>query len=111
MIIPSIDLMNGHAVQLVGGKEKTVDAGDPIAIAEKFRLAGEIAVVDLDAAFEKGSNAETIRQLIRIAPCRVGGGIRDAKTAIRWLDEGAAHVVLGTAAVPAILNKLPRGRV
>ena len=40
MLVPSIDLMNGSAVQLVGGKEKALDAGDPLPIAEKFRLAG-----------------------------------------------------------------------
>ena len=45
MIVPSIDIMQGQAVQLVGGKEKALEAGDPIPIAEKFRLAGEIAVI------------------------------------------------------------------
>ena len=44
MIVPSIDILNGQAVQLVGGREKALDAGDPIAIAERFRLAGEISV-------------------------------------------------------------------
>ena len=33
MIIPSIDLQNGHAVQLIGGREKALDAGDPRPIA------------------------------------------------------------------------------
>jgi hypothetical protein len=50
MIIPSIDIIDGHAVQLVGGKEKKIDAGDPRPIMEKFRLAGDVAVIDLDAA-------------------------------------------------------------
>ena len=36
MIIPSIDLQNGHAVQLIGGREKVLDAGDPRPIAERF---------------------------------------------------------------------------
>ncbi|MEQ8768673.1 MAG: phosphoribosyl-ATP diphosphatase [Planctomycetota bacterium] len=111
MIIPSIDLMNGNAVQLVGGKEKALDAGDPRPIAERFRLAGELAVIDLDAALGQGSNAETIEDLIRLAPCRVGGGIRDVDTALRWLDAGAEQVILGTAARPEILEKLPRERV
>ena len=69
MIIPSVDLMDGSAVQLVGGREKVLDAGDPIPIAERFRLAGEIAVIDLDAALGRGSNAPVIRDLLRIAPC------------------------------------------
>lgn len=111
MIIPSIDLMGGNAVQLVGGKEMKLDAGDPRPIAERFRVAGDIAVVDLDAALRKGSNAETIRALCRMAPCRVGGGIRDAATAIAWLDAGAVQVVLGTAAVPEVLSQLPADRV
>jgi phosphoribosyl-ATP pyrophosphohydrolase len=111
MIIPSIDLMDGHAVQLVGGREKVLDAGDPRPIAERFRLAGEIAVIDLDAALGRGSNADVIRDLLTIAPCRVGGGIRDVETAVRWLDAGAAKVILGTAARPDVLGALPRERV
>ncbi len=111
MIVPSIDLMDGHAVQLVGGKEKKLDAGDPRPIAERFRLAGEIAVVDLDAALGRGDNRAIIEELCRIAPCRVGGGIRDVDTALRWLDAGATKVVLGTAAVPEVLRELPRERV
>lgn len=111
MIVPSIDLMNGHAVQLVGGKELKIDAGDPRPIAERFRLAGEIAVIDLDAALGTGSNEAVIRDLLAIAPCRVGGGIRDVETARKWLDAGATKVILGTAAVPEILSQLPRDRV
>ena len=111
MIIPSIDLISGQAVQLVGGKDKVLDAGDPRPIAERFALVGELAVVDLDAALQRGSNAAVIEELLRIAPCRVGGGIRDADTALRWLDAGATKVVLGTAAVPEVLTKLPRERV
>ncbi len=111
MIIPSIDLMSGNAVQLVGGKEKELDAGDPRPLAEKFRVAGEIAVIDLDAALGRGSNAGVIEELCRIAPCRVGGGIRDVETALKWLDAGAKKVILGTAARPEILSQLPRDRV
>ena len=110
MIIPSIDLMGGQTVQLVGGKEHALDAGDPRPIAERFAIAGEIAVVDLDAALGKGDNAALIRDVCRVAECRVGGGIRDVETALRWLDAGAVKVVLGTAAVPEVLAKLPRER-
>ena len=111
MIVPSIDLMDGHAVQLVGGREKALDAGDPGPIAERFGRAGEIAVIDLDAALGQGSNAGVIHELLRLAPCRVGGGIRDADTARDWLDAGAAKVILGTRAVPEVLRELPRERV
>ena len=60
MIIPSIDLMDGQAVQLVGGREKALDAGDPLAVAEKFAVAGELAVIDLDAALGRGYNRDVI---------------------------------------------------
>ncbi len=111
MIVPSIDLMNGNAVQLVGGEEMAIDAGDPRPIAEKFGRVGEIAVIDLDAAMGQGSNAGVIEDLLKIANCRVGGGIRDVETAIRWLDAGASKVILGTAATPEILRELPKDRV
>ena len=111
MIVPSIDLMDGRAVQLVQGRKKVLDAGDPRPLAKRFGRVGEVAVVDLDAALGKGSNAAVIEELCRLAPCRVGGGIRSRDDAVRWLDQGAAKVVLGTAAVPELLDGLPRDRV
>ena len=111
MIIPSIDLMDGQAVQLIGGKEKSLDAGDPRPIAKRFARAGEIAVIDLDAALGRGDNSDLIKELLAIAPCRVGGGIRDLETARMWLDAGAVRVILGTKAVPEILRELPKDRV
>ena len=110
MIIPSIDLQGGQTVQLVGGAEKAIDAGDPLPIAERFAVAGEIAVIDLDAAMRTGSNAALIEPLLGHFACRVGGGIRDVATAIGWLDKGAQQVILGTAARPEILSQLPRER-
>ena len=68
-------------------------------------------MVDLDAALGQGSNAAVIEELLDLAPCRVGGGIRDAASAIAWLDRGAHKVVLGTAARPEVLRELPRERV
>lgn len=111
MIVPSIDLMGGQAVQLVGGERLAVEAGDPMPIAERFALAGEIAVIDLDAALGRGSNATLVEALVARFPCRVGGGIRDREAALRWLDEGARRVILGTAATPELLSTLPRERV
>ncbi|MFH2006286.1 MAG: phosphoribosyl-ATP diphosphatase [bacterium] len=111
MIIPSIDLMDGQAVQLIGGKERALEAGDPRPLLEKFRLAGEVAVIDLDAALGRGNNTALIEELVRMAPCRVGGGIRDVETAIRWLDAGASKIILGTAAQPEVLRELPGERV
>ena len=111
MIVPSIDLMDGQAVQLVGGREKALDAGDPRPIAERFALAGEIAVVDLDAALGQGSNTALVRELLQLAPCRFGGGVRDYRTAANWFDAGAVRIVIGTAAQPDLLRRLPAERV
>ncbi len=111
MIIPSIDLMDGQAVQLIQGREKVLDAGDPRPLAARFGRVGEVAVVDLDAALGRGNNTELIEELCQLAPCRVGGGIRSLGDARRWLDRGARKIVLGTAAVPEILGELPRDRL
>ena len=111
MIVPSIDLMDGQAVQLVQGRRKVLEAGDPRPLAERFGRAGEVAVVDLDAALGRGSNTAVIEELCRMVPCRVGGGIRDRDAALAWLDRGAAKIVLGTAAVPEVLEGLPGDRV
>ena len=111
MIVPSIDIMDGRAVQLRRGREFVLDGGDPIERLEEFSVAGEVAVVDLDAALGQGSNAELIREMVRRAPCRVGGGIRDLETARRWLDAGAVQLMIGTAATPEFCAALPRERV
>lgn len=111
MIIPSIDLQDGQTVQLVGGATKALDAGDPVPIALRFALAGEIAVIDLDQAMGKGSNEALIHPLLKLARCRVGGGIRSVERAVQWLDAGAAKVIIGTAATPGLLSRLPKERV
>lgn len=111
MIVPSIDLMGGRAVQLRQGREHAIDGGDPFGWLERFALVGEVAVVDLDAALGQGDNRETIEALVGRARCRVGGGIRDLDSALRWLDAGATKVVLGTAATPELCARLPRERV
>ncbi|MDF1810425.1 MAG: phosphoribosyl-ATP diphosphatase [Phycisphaerales bacterium] len=111
MMIPSIDIQNGQAVQLIGGEKKAIDAGDPRPIAAKFAHVGEIALIDLDAAMGIGNNTAIMREICAQHPCRVGGGIRDVQTAIDWLDAGAQKVILGTAATPEILCELPCDRV
>jgi phosphoribosyl-ATP pyrophosphohydrolase len=111
MIVPSIDVMNGRAVQLRQGREFGLDGGDPLERLEEFALAGEVAVVDLDAALGRGSNRAVIEAMVRRCRCRVGGGVRDVATALAWLDAGAAQVVIGTAATPEVLRELPRERV
>ena len=111
MIVPSIDLMDGRAVQLVGGRGKALDGGDPLEVAARFAVAGDLAVIDLDAALGQGSNSDTVAALVRRHRCRVGGGIRSVQSALEWLDRGAERVILGTAARPDVLSELPRERV
>jgi len=111
MIVPSIDVMNGRAVQLRHGREFVLDGGDPLDRLEQFSVAGEVAVVDLDAALGQGTNADLIRTMVRRAPCRVGGGIRSLDAARAWLNAGARRIVLGTAASPELCAQLPRDRL
>ncbi len=111
MIIPSIDIRNGEAVQMVEGREQALNAGDPMAVAEKFSVSGPMAVIDLDAAMGEGSNRDVMEQIVRRYPCRVGGGIRDVETAMKWLNMGAEQVIIGTAAKPELLEQLPKNRV
>ena len=111
MIIPSIDIEGGETVQLVGGEERALSAGDPGPLARRFGRTGEVAVIDLDAARGRGSNRTLIEALLALAPCRVGGGIRDFDAAARWLDAGAHRIIIGTAAAAPLLRRLPRERV
>jgi len=111
MIIPSIDIESGQVVQLIGGKEKALSAGSPGPILKRFRIAGEVAIIDLDAARGRGSNAELIRPLLKSSSIRVGGGVRTKEAALDWLDWGASKVILGTAATPELLKELPTDRV
>ena len=110
MIVPSIDLQGGQAVQLIGGETKAIDAGDPLPILERFRLAGEVAVIDLDRALSQGDNDALIARLVQMGDIRVGGGIRSVERARYWLDKGATKIILGTAATPDLLAQLPKDR-
>lgn len=111
MIVPSIDIVGGRAVQLIGGETLAIDAGDPIPLMERFSLVGEVAVIDIDAARGDGDNAALIADLCALGRVRVGGGIRDVDVALRWLNVGADKIIVGTAATPELLRELPRDRV
>lgn len=108
MLIPSIDLYNGQAVQWRQGKEKVLARDDVFELLEQFSLFGEVAVIDLNAALGEGDNRELIEAMLRKVPCRVGGGIRDLDSARRYLKAGASKIILGTAAREDWVKKLPR---
>lgn len=112
MIIPSIDIMDGKAVQLKQGKDFVLQSErSPLELAREFNRFGEIAVIDLDAAMGKGNNRALIRDICKIADARVGGGIRDVETGREYLKAGAKALIFGTAANPEILSEFPQERV
>lgn len=107
LLIPAIDLKNGHCVRLRQGRmdDATVFSEDPAAMAKQFADEGaeRIHVVDLDGAF-KGSpvNLKVIEKIVAAVgnvPVQVGGGIRDEETVQRFLDIGVSYVIIGTKAV------------
>jgi phosphoribosylformimino-5-aminoimidazole carboxamide ribotide isomerase len=115
VLLPAIDLRDGHCVRLRQGDfdAETVYDDDPVRVAREFEAAGAewIHVVDLDAA-RTGERAhlEQIRLIVRSVACRieVGGGVRTAEAARELLDAGVERVVVGTAAVerPALVEEL-----
>jgi phosphoribosyl-AMP cyclohydrolase / phosphoribosyl-ATP pyrophosphohydrolase len=112
MIICSIDLMDGKAVQLKQGKEHVLTSDkDPIELAKEFNRYGEIAVIDLDAALGKGDNLPLIKEICRVADVRAGGGIRDEARGTALLKAGAKQIIVGTAATPEFLSKFPKEQV
>ena len=111
MIIPSIDLMDGKAVQLRQGKEKVLEKDNVLELAEYYSRFGEISVIDLDAAMNKGENEVLIKEICKIAHVRAGGGIRTLDKAKRILANGAKQIIIGTAANEDFLSKLPKDKV
>jgi len=103
-LLPAVDVQGGQAVQLtqgVAGSEKVF--GDPLAAARRWQDAGAawLHLVDLDAAFGRGSNAEVIAGITAAMSLNVelSGGIRDDASLERALATGCRRVNIGTAAL------------
>ena len=97
MLIPSIDLQNGHVVQLVQGERLAIQAPDPEPWIARFARFPRVQLIDLDAAMGRGDNATLVASICRRLPCRVGGGIRSVDRAKLVLDAGAHAVIAGSA--------------
>lgn len=111
MLIPSIDLYNGQAVQWRQGKEKILARDDVFGVLEQFSLYGEVALIDLNAALGEGDNSELIKKLLKQRSCRVGGGIRSKEKAIDYLKAGASKIIVGTCAMEPWVATLPRDAI
>lgn len=104
MVISSIDLKNGHVVQLKNGKELVLQRDDADALIAQFDMFGEVAVIDLDAALgnidAKGNTVNThlLKSLLHRGNVRTGGGIRSVKRAKELISLGAEKVIIGSAA-------------
>ncbi len=103
-LLPAVDVTDGRAVQLVQGVAGTQkEFGDPLAAAMRWQEEGAewIHLVDLDAAFGRGSNASLLRDIIGQLDIEVelSGGIRDDASLERALATGCRRVNIGTAAL------------
>jgi phosphoribosylformimino-5-aminoimidazole carboxamide ribotide isomerase len=108
LIIPAIDLKDGHCVRLRQGEmdSATVFSEDPAAMARKWVENGarRLHLVDLNGAFAgKPVNEAAIKAITDAVgeeiPVQLGGGIRDLDTIERYLDDGIRYVIIGSAAV------------
>jgi phosphoribosyl isomerase A len=103
-LLPAVDVADGQAVRLVQGKAGSETSyGDPLDAALQWQTDGApwIHLVDLDAAFGRGSNAELLRAVVAKLDVAVelSGGIRDDESLDAALATGAARVNIGTAAL------------
>jgi len=103
-LLPAVDVADGQAVRLVQGEAGTETGyGDPLAAALAWQEAGAtwIHLVDLDAAFGRGSNAELLARVVGELDVAVelSGGIRDDASLAAALGTGCRRVNIGTAAM------------
>jgi 1-(5-phosphoribosyl)-5-[(5-phosphoribosylamino)methylideneamino] imidazole-4-carboxamide isomerase/N-(5'phosphoribosyl)anthranilate isomerase len=104
-LLPAVDVAGGKAVRLTKGEAGTeTNYGDPVDAAEDWAKQGAewIHLVDLDAAFGRGSNIGVLKKVIRQVRgvnVELSGGIRDDASLEHALDIGAKRINLGTAAL------------
>jgi phosphoribosylanthranilate isomerase len=103
-LLPAVDVADGQAVRLVQGEAGSETSyGDPLAAALAWQEAGAewIHLVDLDAAFGRGSNRELLAQVVGTVDVKVemSGGIRDDDSLEAALATGCTRVNIGTAAL------------
>ena len=116
LLIPAIDLKDGHCVRLKQGDMElaTVFSEEPAQMALHWLKQGarRLHLVDLNGAFAgKPKNEEAVKAILRVVqqyaldndideiPVQLGGGIRDLDTIERYLDDGISYIIIGTAAV------------
>jgi len=104
ILLPAVDVINGQAVRLVQGKAGSeTEYGTALEAALNWQRDGAewIHLVDLDAAFGRGSNGELLAEVVRALEVKVelSGGIRDDDSLKAALATGCARVNIGTAAL------------
>lgn len=104
VLLPAVDVADGQAVRLVQGEAGSETSyGDPLSAALDWQAGGAewVHLVDLDAAFGRGSNAELLADVVARLDVQVelSGGIRDDASLERALATGARRVNIGTAAL------------
>jgi phosphoribosylformimino-5-aminoimidazole carboxamide ribotide isomerase len=108
ILIPAIDLKDGHCVRLKQGDmdQATTFGEDPAAMARNWldKGARRLHLVDLNGAFAgKPQNFGAIKAILQEVgqdiPVQLGGGIRDLDTIEKYIDGGLQYVIIGTAAV------------
>lgn len=103
-LLPAVDVVDGQAVRLVQGEEGSETSyGSPLEAAMNWQDQGAewVHLVDLDAAFGRGSNATLLRDVVANLQIKVelSGGLRDDVSLEAALELGVSRVNLGTAAL------------
>ncbi len=104
ILLPAVDVVDGKAVRLVQGKAGSeTDYGSALEAAQTWQRDGAewVHLVDLDAAFGRGSNRELLAEVVGKLDVAVelSGGIRDDASLKAAMDTGCARVNIGTAAL------------